>query len=530
MSAVSAKLPLEYASARPRAGVNPWIISVAVMLATFMEVLDTSIANVALPHIAGNLSASMDESTWVLTSYLVSNAIVLPATGWLSSFFGRKRFLIVCIGIFTLASVLCGMATSLPMLIAARILQGAGGGALQPIAQAIMLESFPPAKRGAAMAVYGLGVVVAPIIGPALGGWITDQYSWRWTFYINLPVGIVAIVMAQAFVHDPDYIKKAARKTIDYLGFGLMAVWLATLQVVLDKGQQEDWFGSRWIVWLTVISVVALVSFVVRELKAKEPIVDLRVLANRNFALGTALIFLVGVVLYGTIALLPLFLQTLMGYPALQAGLATSPRGLGSFVAMFVVGRIVGKFDNRWIMLFGFAVLGFSAYEFGAITLDIAMSSVVWPGIINGFALGFLFVPLTNLAMGLLPNEQMGNATGIYNLMRNLGGGVGIAWVTTLLARGSQTAQANLAANTSAYNPIFQERLASIAHGLAPQVGAATAQQQAYGMIYGELNRQAAYWAYINDFRFLAAMCLACLPLCFLFKKVAAKAGAVAAH
>jgi DHA2 family multidrug resistance protein len=337
-------------------------------------------------------------------------------------------------------------------------------------------------------------------------------------------------MMAQAFVHDPHYIKKAARKTIDYLGFGLMAVWLATLQVVLDKGQQEDWFGSRWITWMAVISVVALVAFIIRELKAKEPIVDLRVLGNRNFALGTALIFLVGVVLYGTIALLPLFLQTLMGYPAYQAGMATSPRGLGSFVAMFIVGRIVGKLDNRWIMLFGFAVLGFSAYEFGAITLDISMSSVVWPGIINGFALGFLFVPLTNLAMGLLPNEQMGNATGIYNLMRNLGGGVGIAWVTTLLARGSQAAQANLAANTSAYNPAFQERLATIANGLAPQVGAATAQQQAYGIVYGELNRQAAYWAYINDFRFLAVMCLACLPLCFLFKKVAAKQGAVAAH
>ena len=285
------------------------------MLATFMEVLDTSVANVSLPHIAGSLSATTDESTWVLTSYLVSNAIILPATNWLGHYFGRKRFLIVCIAIFTLSSALCGAATSLGMLLFARVLQGAGGGALQPIAQAVLLESFPAEKRGSAMAVYGMGIVVAPIIGPTLGGWITDNYSWRWIFYINVPIGILAVLMANTFVEDPPYIRNQRPGRIDYIGFGLMALGLATLQIVLDKGQEEDWFSSSFITWAIVFAVVALVAFIIWELRAKEPIVNLRVLANRNFAVGTALIAAMGVVLYGTIALLPLFLQTLTWLP-----------------------------------------------------------------------------------------------------------------------------------------------------------------------------------------------------------------------
>src|SRR5947209_11113227 len=294
---------------------NPWLIAASVMLATFMEVLDTSVANVALPHIAGNLSATPEEATWVLTSYLVSNAIILPATNWLGRFFGRKRFLIVCIAIFTLSSAVCGAAASLGMLIVARIAQGAGGGALQPIAQAVLMESFPREKRGSAMAVFGMGVVVAPIIGPTLGGWITDNYSWRWIFYINVPIGILAIFMANTFIEDPPYIKNQKPGRIDYIGFGLMALGLAALQLVLDKGQEEDWFSSNWIVLVTIFSVAALIAFVVWELKTKEPIVNLRVFTNRNFAVGTVLIASVGIVLYGSTALLPLFLQTLLGYP-----------------------------------------------------------------------------------------------------------------------------------------------------------------------------------------------------------------------
>src|SRR5712664_681505 len=406
---------------------NPWLIAASVMLATFMEVLDTSVANVALPHIAGNLSATPEEATWVLTSYLVSNAIILPAANWLGRYFGRKRFLIVCIAIFTLSSVMCGAAASLGMLIVARIAQGAGGGALQPIAQAVLMESFPVEKRGSAMAVFGLGVVVAPIIGPTLGGWITDNYSWRWIFYINIPIGILAIFMARTFIEDPPYIKNQRPGRIDYIGFGLMAVALGSLQLMLDKGQEEDWFSSSLITWAAILSIMTFIGFVIWEMRSKDPIVNLRILGNRNFAVGTALMTVLGIVLYGTIALLPLFLQTLMGYPALQSGLAVSPRGIGSVLSMIIVGRLVGRVNGRYLLLFGFGVLAFSTYLFSDIDLQISSSSIVWPGMISGFAMGFVFVPLTTMAMGTLPNEQMGNASGVFNLMRNIGGSLGIA-------------------------------------------------------------------------------------------------------
>src|SRR5512135_2976493 len=311
------------------------------MAATFMEILDTSVANVALPHIAGNLAATTEEATWVLTSYLVSNAIVLPITGWLGIYFGRRRLLTMCITIFTIASVLCGMAPSLGFLIVARIFQGIGGGALVPISQAVLLESFPPEKRGVAMATFGMGVVVAPILGPTLGGWITDNYSWRWIFNINLPVGILAVLMVQAFVEDPPYIKHAKIQRIDFAGFLLLALWLGTLQIVLDKGQQEDWFASEWIRWFAVISLVCCLGFVIRELCLGQPIVDLHVLRSRNFSAGVILITTLGAVLYGTTAALPIFLQTMMDYPALESGLALSPRGCGAFVMNFVVGHLV---------------------------------------------------------------------------------------------------------------------------------------------------------------------------------------------
>src|SRR5260370_6777644 len=307
---------------------NPWLIAVSVMLATFMEVLDTSVANVALPHIAGSCSATPEEATWVLTRYLVSNAILLPAANWLGRYFGCKRFLIVCISLFTLSSALCGAATSLGMLVVARIAQGAGGGALQPIAQAVLMESFPVEKRGSAMAVFGLGVVVAPIIGPTLAGWITDNYFWRWIFYINIPIGILAIFMARTFIEDPPYIRDQRPGRIDYIGFGLMAVALGSLQLVLDKGQEAEGFAASLITWVTIISVGAAISFVIWELRSKDPIVDLRVLVNRNFAVGTSLMVIMGIVLYGTIALLPLFLQTLLGYPSVSSAPSATPPAL----------------------------------------------------------------------------------------------------------------------------------------------------------------------------------------------------------
>jgi DHA2 family multidrug resistance protein len=475
---------------------------------------------VALPHIAGNLSATSEEATWVLTSYLISNAIVLPATSWIAKYIGRKRFLIICIIIFTLASALCGAAPTLPILIIARILQGMGGGALQPIAQSVLLESFPPAKRGAAMAVYGMGIVVAPIIGPALGGWITDNYSWRWIFYINLPIGALAAFMANAFVEDPPYVRDQKPGKIDYLGFGLMALGLGALELTLDLGQQRDWFESGLIMFTAFVSALAIVSFVFWELYVDEPIVNLRVFLNRNFAIGCAAIASVGVVLYGSTALLPLFLQTLLGYPAVDSGLAVSPRGVGSIISMVIVGRLIGKMDARYLIAFGFCVLALSTWMFTGINLYISQANIQIPMIISGFAMGFVFVPLTTLSMSTLPNEQIGNASGIYNLMRNTGGSIGIAIMTTLLARNSQVHQSVLAAHADPYNPTFQQYVQQIQQGFSGMFDPATATQAAYGQIYAIVARQAAVLAYIDDFRILAILCILCIPAGFFFKAV----------
>ncbi|MGA8781721.1 MAG: DHA2 family efflux MFS transporter permease subunit, partial [Terracidiphilus sp.] len=418
--------------------VNPWMVAVSVMLATFMVVLDSSIANVALPHIAGSLSASTDESTWVLTSYLVSNGIMLPASGWLARRIGRKRLLMLSILAFTGASILCGMALNMPMLIVSRILQGAGGGGMQPLAQSILLESFPPEKHGKAMAAYGVGIVVAPVIGPTLGGWITDSYTWRWIFYINLPVGLLALFMANLYIWDPPYLRQTRKVAIDAIGFGLMAIWLGALQLVLDKGQEADWFEADWIRWVTALSVAAFLGFVARELIHRDPIVQLRVLSNRNFLFGTLIAGLYGVALYGVTALLPLFLQTVIGYSALDSGLAVSPRGLGSLIAMIVVGMLSNRIDSRILLAFGFAIFGWSALLLSDVNLTISMGSVALPNFINGFGGGFVFVPLTTMAMGSLRKQEIGNAAGIYNLIRNVGGSIGIAALTANLVRSAQ--------------------------------------------------------------------------------------------
>jgi DHA2 family multidrug resistance protein len=509
---------------------NPWLIAVAVMLATFMEVLDTSVANVSLPHIAGNLSATTDEATWVLTSYLVANAIILPATNWLGQLFGRKRFLISCIVLFTLASALCGIASSLGFLIIARVLQGASGGALQPISQAVLLESFPPQKRGAAMAVFAMGVVVAPILGPTLGGWITDNYSWRWIFYINLPIGFGAVMMANVFVEDPPYLKRISAANIDYIGFGLLSVWLATLQYMLDKGQELDWFSSRPIVICAVLSGAAFIAFIVRELMTAHPIVDLRVLKNRNFAVGSFMILLLGALLYGTTAILPLFMQNLLHYTALDAGIAMSPRGIGALTMTILVGRLVGKISNRILIGCGFVLLAYSCFMLGNINLQIGRSSIVIPIIVSGVAISMIFVPLTTATMGTLSQQQIGNASGIFNLMRNVGGSVGIAMITTLVARTAQTSQALLSTHFSAFDPNVQHRLAQIQAGLANRVGDWQAMKQAPRVLYGILQQQGALVSYVHNFRLFAFTCLLSAPLVLLFKKVRKPVGPIAAH
>lgn len=513
-----------------RPSFNPWLIALSVMLATFMEVLDTSVANVALPHIAGSLSASVDEATWVLTSYLVSNAIVLPSTGWLSSRFGRRRTLITCIGIFTLSSLACGAATSLPMLIVARIVQGAGGGALQPIAQAVLLESFPPRQRGPAMAAYGMGVIVAPIVGPTLGGWITDNYSWRWIFYINLPVGVAAVLMSNLFVEDPPYLRHTRRTHFDYVGFGLMAVGLATLQILLDKGEEEDWFGSNFIRWLAVASVIGLAGFVIRELLADDPFVDLRIFKDRNVAAGTLMITAVGGVLYGTTALLPLFLQTLLGYPALQSGLAVSPRGIGSFISTLLVGRLITRLDTRVLLLLGFVLLAWGMSMFAGLDLQISPASIMWPNIINGLALGLVFVPLTTTTMGTLANEQVRNATGIYNLMRNIGGSVGISAVTSVLTRAAQRQQVFLSGHLTATSRLFQQHLGQTTALLAPHVGLPRAKTAAYAVIYQQLDQQSRLLGFLYDFKVLSLLALLCAVGLILFRRVQARHGSIAAE
>jgi MFS transporter, DHA2 family, multidrug resistance protein len=512
---------------RPR--VNPWWIALAVMLATFMEVLDTSIASVALPNIAGNLGATRDEATWVLTSYLVSNAIVLPTSAWFAGFFGRKRFLIGCIIIFTVSSFACGAAQSLGFLVLARVIQGAGGGALQPLAQAILLESFPPAKRGVAMAVYGIGVVCAPIIGPALGGWLTDSYSWRWAFYINIPVGCLAVFLISLFVEDPPYIKANRRGRIDAIGLGLLSLWLATLQITLDKGQQVDWFGAVWLRWFAGISVVAFFGFIAWELHVPAPIVDLRILKNRNFAIGCVLFTLFGMVLYALIALQPLFLQTLMGYTAYDAGLTVSPRGLGALIGFFLVGVLVERVDARRLAIFGFFVLAVASFMLSRLDLQVAKSTIVWPNIVNGFGMGFIFVPLSTVMVGNLRNDQVGNATGIQNLVRNVGGSIGISYVSTMLERLAQTHQVYLAGQLSPLNPIYRQQLAATQQVFSSHFSPPDALQHAQAALYDTLLQQANYWAYVDLFFAIAVMAVIC-GLGTLFLQRAKHAGPVAVH
>lgn len=505
---------------------SPWLVTISVMLATSMEVLDTSIANVSLPHIAGNLSASTEEATWVLTSYLVANAIVLSASAWLSTFFGRKRYLTFSVALFIVSSALCGMAQSLPQLIFARVLQGIGGGGLQPLAQAIMLECFPPEERGVAMAAYGMGIVVMPIIGPTLGGWITDNFSWRWIFYINLPIGALGLFMQQAFVEDPPWIVRNMKASIDYIGFGLMAVGLGLLQIVLDKGQQLDWFGSAWICWATAAAVAALAVFVFWELRDPHPILNLRLLKNRNFATATVLISILGAVLYGSTALLPIFMQALLGYTAYDSGLAMTPRGIGSFLSMITVGRIVKKVDNRLLMSLGFIGLGCSTYLLSLLNLEISPSHISWPLIMSGFCMGFIFVPLTTLAVSTLRQDQIQQATGLYALLRNLGASVGISVMIAMQSRSAQSHQAILSSHLTPYDPAFHqytERVRSALHGLSAQA----ANGAALGAVYSALVRQATLLSFMDVFRWMALICLACSPLAWLLRKGRAPSGHV---
>ena len=510
--------------------INPWIIAVSVMFATFMEVLDTTVVNVSLPHIAGNLSATIDEATWVLTSYLVANAIILPMTGWLASTFGRKRLIMAAVIGFTGSSFLCGLAPNLASLIVFRIIQGATGGVMQPLSQAVLLEAFPPKDRGKAMGFWGLGIVVAPILGPVLGGWLTDAYSWRWVFYINIPVGITSLVMTKMYIFDPPYLRGSAGKSVDYWGIGMLAVGIGALQYVLDKGQQDDWFSSNLIVILSVVSAVCIIALIIHELTTDEPIVDLRVFKVRSYAIGVFLMTIVGFVMYGSMVLLPIMLQTLLGYPPLQAGIALAPRGIGSFFMMPLTGMMVGRFDARKLLTVGLFVGGGTMLWLSQMNLNAGYWDIFWPQVIQGAGMSLLFVPLTTIAMDAIPREKMGYATSLFSLMRNIGGSIGIAVTGTLLARHTQATSVLYSANVTGLDPtsqsmFYQMRAAFMAQG----ADVVTATSRAYAALQGMVMRQASIVSFVGLFQLLGIVFLVVVPLVLLMKRPRAGSGAGAA-
>jgi DHA2 family multidrug resistance protein len=501
--------------------VNPWIVTVAVMLGTFMEILDTTVVNVSIPHIAGNMGATAEEGTWVVTSYLVSNAIILPMSGWLANRFGRRRTLMTCVAGFTLTSLLCGLATSLEWLIFFRVLQGLTGGGLQTLSQAVLLETFPPKRHGTAMAAFGLGIIFAPILGPTLGGWITDNYTWRWIFYLNLPVGAISVMMINAFVHDPHYIGKHKTGGVDLWGIGFLALGFGMLQVVLDTGQRKDWFGSTQIRVWTALCVFGLVAMVIRELKTRHPIVDLRAHKDRTFSSGVFLMTMLGFVLYASLVLLPIFLQTLLGYPALQAGLALSPRGLGSLVMMPIAGQLTNRYDPRKLIFVGLVVGAWSMFSLSHLNLNAGYWDIFWPQVIQGGAMAFLFIPLMAVSMSNIAKEKMGNATSIYNLMRNIGGSFGIATMTTFLARRNQVHQYQLISHVSTFDPRMRMTWRGMqawfqTHGSS----SVDASRKALGAIYGMVQQQAAMLSFVEAFWVMGVIFLCMAPLLLLLRNV----------
>src|SRR5580704_14496320 len=516
------RLPAAPAASEPwKPRFNPWAIAVIVAMAAFMEVLDTSIANVALPHIAGNLGASSDESTWVLTSYLVSNAIVLPITGWLVSLVGRKRFFLICISLFTVSSLFCGIAPSLAILLLSRVIQGAGGGGLQPMAQAILADTFPPEMRGLAFSVYGVTAVVAPSIGPTLGGWITDNYTWRWIFLMNLPVGLLALFLVVKYVEDPPFLRRLTFKEskVDYVGFGFLAIGIAFLQIVLDKGQEDDWFGSHFIVTLSVISIVCLVFLVIWELRVKEPILDIRLFRNLNFATSSVMMFMVGAASFSTTVLMPQFLQSLMGYTAQSAGMVLSAAAIILLIELPLVGQLAGRIQARYLIAFGWAVLTIAMFfSTRRIDLEISFASATWLRIAQYVPIGFIFIPATMVAYLGLPQEKSNAVAGLVNFVRNIGSSVGTSAVTTILARRAQVHQVMLASHTGSGDPGFRDSAAALADRLG-QSGVGRPETQALSRIYETMRNQASTLSYIDTFWMLGIAAGIMFFLTFLLRK-----------
>ncbi len=497
---------------------SKWIVALTVILPTFLEVMDTSVVNVSLPHVQGSLSAGLDEVTWVLTSYLVANAIVIPITGWLASVFGRKRYLIFSITLFTFASLLCGAAPSLEVLVIARILQGLGGGGLQPLSQAILLEAFPVAEHGVAMAVFGMGVVFAPILGPVVGGWITDNWAWRWVFYINLPFGVMAVVMAALLIHDPPYIRRA-KFHIDRWGLFLIALGLGCLQIVLDKGEREDWFDSTFIIALSIICIVALTLFVIVELRAEHPVVDLRVFRDRTFTAGNIIMFMGFFCLFGGFVLLPLYAQTLMGYTAVWAGYVLGPGGVASLFIMPIAGILMKRGVKPKVLLaVGLFTMAYSLWLMGGLNLGADFVSIALPRFIQGFGIGLFFVPLAGSTYVNIPREQMGNASGIFNLLRNLGGSFGVAVSATLLSQRSQLHQNFLVEHVTPFNPALREYAAQLSQAAPGLAEGMTQSKLLLAGLYREVLRQANMLAFNDVFWLFAWLTVALVPLTLLMK------------
>ncbi len=498
--------------------MNKWLVAVTVMLPTIVQIIDTSIVNVSLGHIRGSLSAGIDESTWVITSYLAANAIVIPMTGWLSRLFGRKRYLVGSVFFFTLTSFLCGISWSLPALIVFRVFQGAAGGALQPLSQAILLETFPPRQHGMAMAIFGMGVMFGPIIGPLLGGWITDNWSWHWVFFINIPIGIVSILMTLSFIIDPHYVERRKMK-IDYLGLSLLTVGIGCLQIMLDRGQREDWFASSFIFWLGIISFTAIAVFVINELFAENPVVQFRIFRNPAFTAGNIIGFFTFFCLFGSIVLLPIYLQTLMGYTAFLAGLVLGPGGLMTMIAMPVAGRLVTIVNPRALLGSGIAVTAFSIFMMSRFSLSADFDAIVWPRIVMGLGMGLLFIPLMTLTMSWVRKEDMGNAASIFNFNRMLGGSFGVAVASTILSRRAQFHHSHLADNMSLLDRNFQSALPQVAQALQEQGFApALLDPGSLGTIYRGLLKQASIMAFNDTFYVLAVMMTCSIVLILIMR------------
>jgi DHA2 family multidrug resistance protein len=510
---------------------NPWLIALVVTLATFMEVLDTSIANVSLPHIAGSLGASSDEATWILTSYLVASGVVLPISGWLATRFGRKRYYMSCVGIFTVCSFLCGIAPNLPVLILFRILQGLGGGGLATSEQSILADAFPVSKRGQAFAVYGMAVVIAPAIGPTLGGWITDNFNWHWIFFINIPVGIVSLLLTNRMVDDPPYLHeeklKSIRQKVDFLGLGLVALGVGCLEFVLDKGQEKDWFADHLIATFAVISAVALVTFVIWEWRHPDPIVDLRLLQNRNFGTAVFLQFILGMVLFGSTIIIPQFCQGLLGYTAERAGMVLSPAGFMMMALMPVSGKLVGKVrDARWLVAIGYFLCALGMLNLTRLNLGVSYGTITLWRMFQMLGLPFIFIPISTLNYVGVPRNKNNQISSFSNFARNIGGSVGTAGLTTFLIRTQQTHQAHLAEHIVKGSPSYQQYIARVSAAMVMQGQTAVqAASTAAGYAYQQLGRQAAMLSYENAFFALGMLVLFLVPLPFIMRKPPKRAG-----